>query len=126
MAQFDRLPERDYWIAEYERKRLECPCGRPVAECSDPNRKWYPFRTICYATMEREAAAAALADLRGDTANYHDGTFADWAPKRSDEHPYPAGAGESIGVADRDLAPHDHFTTDLEASPIPPSDDDEG
>ena len=71
--------------------------------------------------MEREAAAAAVASLRGEDANYHDGTFTSWAKERSASHPYPAGAGEAIGVADRDLTPWDEFTTKLDASPIPPS-----
>ena len=72
--------------------------------------------------MEREAAAAAVASLRGEDANYHDGTFTSWAKERSASHPYPAGAGEAIGVADRDLTPWDEFTTKRDASPVPPSD----
>lgn len=68
--------------------------------------------------MEHHAAVAAVAALRGESAAFHDGSFTNWAKVRSDEHPYPAGAGEVIGVADRDLAPWDHFTTDLEASPV--------
>lgn len=126
MGQFDRLPavERDYWIAEWERQRMACPDhGGPLDECSDPDRKWYSYRRICYATMEREAAIAALKELRGENSNFHDGTFTDWVAKRSDEHPFPAGAGETIGIADTNIAPWDEFTTELDASPIRPPDE---
>ena len=128
MAQFDRLPEaeRDLWLAKWQASRLECPdCGRPMAECSDPERDWYPYRRICYATMERAAAEAAVSALRGENANYHDGTFTDWVKARSSSHPYPAGAGEFINVSDRDLAPWDNFTRDLEASPVQQAEPDE-
>lgn len=68
--------------------------------------------------MEREAASVAYEALHGASAAWHDGTFTSWAKDRSPEHPYPASAGMSIGVAKRDLAPHDLFTTDRDASPI--------
>ncbi len=123
MAQFDRLPddERDLWLAKWQTERLECPdCHRPLEECSDPERTWYPYRRICYPTMERAAAEAALDALRGDAAKWHDGTFRNWSKVRTVEYPYPAGAGESVNVADRDLAPWDDFTTSIDASPLPP------
>ena len=124
LAQFDRLPEaeRDLWIARWQVKRMQCPdCGRPLDECSDPDRAFYPYRRICFASMERAAAEEALTALRGSEARYHDGTFTRWSKTRSSEFPYPSGAGESIGVADTDLAPWDEFTTKLDASPVPPS-----
>ena len=71
--------------------------------------------------MEREAAQAALGALRGEDAKWHDGTFTSWRKDRSASHPYPAGAGEYVHVADVDVAPWDEFTTKLDASPIPPS-----
>lgn len=130
MAQFDRLPpaERDYWVTEWQIKRETCPdCGNPLSECSDPERKWYPYRRVCYATMEREAAEVAYSTLHGaDTdAQWHNGTFASWSKERSAAHPYSASSGMSIGVADRDLAPWDKFTTEVDASPIQPSDTDD-
>lgn len=75
--------------------------------------------------MEREAAAAALDALRGEDAAWHDGTFTNWSKTRTNSlgdvtHPYPAGAGEALGVADVDLTPWDKFTTELNASPVPP------
>lgn len=73
--------------------------------------------------MEREAAQAAVNALRGENAQWHDGTFTSWAKERSASHPYPAGEGESIAIADSDLAPWDKFTTERDASPIPPSGD---
>lgn len=72
--------------------------------------------------MEREAAQAALGALRGEDAKWHDGTFTSWRKDRSASHPYPAGAGEYVHVADVDVAPWDEFTTKLDASPVPPSD----
>lgn len=123
LAQFDALSptERDYWIADWQLAREECSdCGRPIEECSDPKRKFYPYRRICYATMEKEAAVAALNDLRGEDAQFHNGAFTDWAKVRSASHPYPAGAGEAIGVADQDIAPWDKFTTERDASPLEP------
>ena len=123
LAQFDRLPEseRDYWLADWQIAELECrDCGRPVSECADPMWSFYPFRRICYATMEREAADAAYAALHDQDsgAMFHDGTFTSWAAKRSPSHPYAATAGVTIGVADRDLAPWDRFTKDRDASPV--------
>jgi len=127
LAQFDRLPEseRDYWLADWQLSQVECPdCHRPVAECSDPARRFYPFRRVCYATMERFAADAAYSALHTEEAGaaYHDGTFTSWAAKRSASHPYSAMAGVTIGVADRDLAPWDRFTKDRDASPVAPDD----
>lgn len=84
----------------------------------DPKRVWYPYRRVCYATMEREAAAEAYTSLHDEDAAYHDGTFTNWAKKRSAEYPYAAMAGVSIGVAKVDLAPHDEFTTQVDASPV--------
>ena len=114
--------ERDYWIADWEIRRMECPdCGNPIDECSDPKRLWYPFRRICYATMEREAALAAYNELHGEDAAYHNGTFTSWSKTRSSSHPYGAGDGVSIGVAQMDVNPWDKFTTERDASPLPPS-----
>lgn len=123
LAQFDALPEaeRGYWIADWQLSRLECDCGRPVEECSDPARKFYPYRRVCFATMEREAAQAAYRDLHEERP-WHDGTFTSWAAKRSASHPYPFDAGVQIGVADTDVAPWDHFATKRDASPVAPDD----
>lgn len=106
------------WIERWIVKRETCPdCGNLLSECTDPKRIWYPYRRVCYATMEREAAVDAYAALHGEDAAYHDGTFTSWAKVRSDGHPYSAMAGVSIGVAKRDLAPWDLFTTKRDASP---------
>lgn len=120
MHQFDHLPdsERDYWIAEWELKRSLCPdCGNLLEECADAKRVWYPFRRVCYATMEREAAQAAYMALH-EAQGFHDGTFTRWAAEHSEAHPYAAMSGVAIGVATTDLAPHDAFTTEADASPV--------
>lgn len=70
--------------------------------------------------MEREAAAAAYQALHQEQG-YHDGTFTQWAAERSAAYPYPAMAGVSIGAAANDLTPWDTFTTEVDASPVPPS-----
>lgn len=121
LAQFDRLPadERALRIERWNVKRATCPdCGNPIAECSDPDILWYPYRRVCYATMNREGAGDAYAALHGEDAAYHDGTFTDWGKVRSADHPYSAMAGVSIGVAKTDLAPWDDFTTNRDASPV--------
>lgn len=123
LAQFDRLPadERALRIERWNVKRATCPdCGNPIAECTDPNILWYPYRRVCYATMEREAASDAYAALHGEDAAFHNGTFTSWSKTRSAAHPYSAMAGVSIGVAKTDVAPHDLFTTDRDASPVRP------
>lgn len=123
MAEFDRLEEseRAFWIADWQLTRLECrDCGRPIEECSDPQRPFYPYRQICYATMERDAAQAAYDELHKEQ-QYHDGTFTNWVAKRSVEFPYAANEGVTIGVADSDLQPWADFRFDLNAAPAPPS-----
>jgi hypothetical protein len=120
LTQFDRLPdvERGYWVAQWEIQQLTCrDCGHLVSECSDPKRLWYPFRRICYATMEREAAEASYAALHGEEHGFHNGTFTSWAKDRSAAYPYEAKSGVRIGVDKRDRAPHDKFTTVRNASP---------
>ena len=72
--------------------------------------------------MERSAANSAYAKLH-EKAPYHDGTFRSWAKEWSPTHPYHYNDGVSIGVSDRDLTPHDAFTTKADASPLPPEDD---
>ncbi|UUW88404.1 hypothetical protein [Pimelobacter simplex] len=123
MAQFDRLGprERDLWILDNQRQRTTCPdCGNPIAECSDPDRSWYSYRRICYASMEVRAAEDAYADLH-EKAPYHDGTFTSWNTKRTTEFPFHHSHGVNFGVAREDLTPWDTFTTERDASPIPPS-----
>lgn len=72
--------------------------------------------------MEREAALAAYNDLHED-AQWHDGTFRSWTKKRDAEHPYRFDFGVKIGVAETDLAPWDKFTTERDASPVKPAED---
>ena len=98
-------------------------CGRPVTECTDSETVYTPFRRVCYPTMEREAADALYARLH-EKQPYHDGTFTSWAEHRSASHPYHFHDGVKIGVAESDLTPHDMFTTEQNASPVPPDDED--
>jgi hypothetical protein len=125
LSEWDQLPddEQQMRIEQYEREQRTCPdCGNPVEHCSDPKRKNYPFRRICYASMEREAAKAAYQELHKDL-KWHDGTFESWSKERSDQFPYPADAGVHIGVSDVDVTPWDRFMTDVDASPHAPADD---
>lgn len=122
LREFDELDdlERELWIAEWEEAQAECgECGRPRSECTDPDKVWYHFRTICRATMARTAAQSAYTDLH-DEFPYHDGTFTEWAKKQSEDFPFHRDAGVTIGVAELDLHPWDDFTRDPEADPIPP------
>lgn len=84
----------------------------------DPDRLHYPFRRVCYVTMNQEAARAAYEALH-EKRPYHDGTFTSWAERRGPSHPFHYNAGVSIGVADEDLTPWDEFTTKADASPVP-------
>jgi hypothetical protein len=69
--------------------------------------------------MERAGAEALYADLH-EKAPYHDGTFANWSDKRTRGFPFKYDEGVTIGVADHDLSPWDEFTTNRDASPLPP------
>ncbi|WP_370290238.1 hypothetical protein [Nocardioides sp.] len=127
LREFDRLPdlERSLWIAEYEREQATCgECGRPIAECSDPEREWYPFRTVCFATQAQAAHQARYERLH-EKAQWHNGIFTSWSERQTDEHPFHRDAGVRIGVAERDLHPWDDFTREPDASPIPPDPDEE-
>lgn len=106
-------------MADEDAKRSACRhCGRPVWECSDPERVFYVQRVVCRATMELTAAEDAYDELH-KAAPYHDGTFAEWAAERSSEYPYHAKAGVTFYVADEDTNPDDAFTTDAGAIPVP-------
>lgn len=122
LAEFDRLPanERDLWVVDWEFAQATCPdCGNSIEKCSDPSRVWYPYRRICYASMERESSEALYKALHKD-AEYHDGTFTQWSGVRSPDFPIHIDEGSKIGVADRDLTPWDEFTTKRDASPLEP------
>lgn len=111
LREFDRLDpsERDYWIADWQIERGKCAsCGNPISECSDPEKKWYPQRVVCYATMERKAAVARYEDLHKD-APFHDGAFKNWAAKWSLGTPYHLSDGVSIIATPTDYAPDDDF-----------------
>jgi predicted amidophosphoribosyltransferase len=96
-----------------------CPhCGRPRSECSDPEKVWYPQREVCYASMEQAASDARYHRLH-EQKPWHDGSFAKWAEKPSEGHPYKYDMGVTIGVHDSDLRPTDEFLT-KELAPWPP------
>lgn len=125
MAEFDRLPraEAELWAARHERSEAACSdCGRPLAECSDSTLTHYPFRRVCYVSMNLEAAGAAYDELHKKNP-WHDGTFKSWREERSDSHPFHYTHGVKFGIADRDVAPWDTFTTDTYASPERPTKD---
>lgn len=127
LTQFDSLPrgEQDLWVGRWERKQATCSdCGRPLDECSDPERVHYPFRSVCYVSMNLEAAGAAYDALHKDQP-WHDGTFKSWREERSASHPYHYTHGVKFGIADHDMAPWDAFTTDVNASPEKPAEGDQ-
>lgn len=104
-------------IAEDARDLTTCGhCNRPLSDCTDSERVWFPQRSVCFASME-SAAANARYDAKHEARPYHDGTFQSWAKERSPHHPYHARDGVSIWVHDVDLAPDDDFLTDGEAVP---------
>jgi len=126
LVEFDALgeTERSLWIEEWRREQAECPdCGRPREQCSDSQQTWYPYRQICYATMARTAAKEQY-DALHERAIYHDGSFTSWKSEQTRSHPYRFDAGVNVGVATEDPTPWDKFTTEREASPVRPDDDD--
>lgn len=107
-------------LRRFDRERGACPdCGNPIEKCSDPDRQWYAYRRVCYASMEREGAQGRYRDLHKDR-EHHDGTFTRWSAKRTRETPFGFDEGVTIGVSETDLTPWDDFTTNPEASPVPP------
>lgn len=111
LDQLDALPvtERLARYAEDARERGTCrECGRPLVECSDRDKDWFPQRTICYPTMNAQAANQSYAELH-EKAPYHDGTHRSWSEKRTKAHPFRYDDGVKVWVHDVDLSPHDHF-----------------
>lgn len=97
------------WIAKWHRDQEKCPrCGNPRSACKDPDRLWYPQRSICYASREQAAAQRRWELLHTDRP-FHDGTYRDWAEKPSRSHPYHRDDGVTIWAATEDIAPDDDF-----------------
>lgn len=89
--------------------------------CTDPKAlELYPYRRVDYAAMAQEAASWLYENLHADKP-FHDGTFKSWREERSASHPYHYRDGVTIAVAETDLLAHDLFTTQVNASPVPPS-----
>lgn len=103
------VAERLARIIQDERERLECPqCGRPITECSDPERDWFPQRTLCYATMAQSWADARY-DKKHEARPYHDGSFKQWSKDRNQRFRFHARDGVKIWVHSADLTPDDDF-----------------
>lgn len=93
----------DLWVARWEINRETCgQCGKPLSECRDAKKHWYPQLTVCYATREREAALARFGRLHHDKP-WHDGTFTRWAEKPDKAHPYRFDMGVTVFVSGSDL-----------------------
>lgn len=114
---FYRLPdsERDWWVARHQREASLHSCGHPHDVCGDPAKRWYPQRTVCYPTMEREAAAAKYGRLHSDRP-WHDGAFGNWSGKPSDLTPYRYDMGVTVWVAQKDYSPDDAFLSGADVS----------
>lgn len=87
-------------------------CGGDRADCSDPEKMWYPQRAICHLTRERMAAERRYAELHKDRP-YHDGTERSWAKEASRTHPYHFNDGVHVWVAVEDVNPDDQFLSDV-------------
>ena len=97
------------WRQRKAEKDARCSaCGGPAGECEDSAKPWFPWRRVCFRTMERLAAQHAWRDLHSDRP-WHDGTFTSWAEKRSPSHPYHFDDGVTVGVAPMDVSPDDDF-----------------
>ena len=80
---------------------MTCPsCNGPIDQCRH-ERPFYPQMTVCYKTMERQAAVARWAKLH-EKEPYHDGSFQVWSKTRTPETPYHYDDGVTIWVTDTD------------------------
>jgi hypothetical protein len=92
-SQFRALPEsdRDLMLAHHEHV---CPdCGNLRADCSDPDRPWFPQRSVCWATAAREVVARRLVAKH---------------KQEPGEEPHPLD-GVKVYVSAEDLSPDDDF-----------------
>lgn len=100
--------EQALWVEKYERDQARHTCGHPRDVCSDPERKWYPQRSVDYVLMETTAANRMYDALHKDLP-YHDGRFRNWSAEPSNLTPYHYRDGVTVWVATSDRDPHDHF-----------------
>lgn len=84
--------------------------------CSDPERVWYPQRSICYAEAEARAADRKYTAMHQERP-YHDGKFANWSERATPFTPYHYDDGVNIYVAPFDINPDDNFLNSGEAVP---------
>lgn len=100
--------ERGYQIADWELRQQECPqCHGPASECSDAHKPWYPQRTICYLTQEREAANWLFDEIHADKP-FHNGA-GEYSAKRSRAFPYHYRDGVNVWVSSEDHDPDGDF-----------------
>lgn len=79
--------------------------------CSDPDKPWFPQLSVCYPTMQEQAANARFQRLH-EARPWHDGTFTSWAEKPDEEHPYHFTHGTTVWVAETDHGYGGDFLTD--------------
>jgi hypothetical protein len=108
--------DQEMHLAGWEEEQARCSQhGGPRSECADPDKPWYPHRTVCVSAMEAARANRRYDQLHKDL-QYHDGTFTSWGKNPSAEHPYHFRDGVTISVTPVDLSPDDDF---LSAQPEP-------
>ncbi len=113
---------------DWDRSREECPqCHRPAAECSDPDRVWYPQRLVCYATRETERLEREWRELHDEKTGrvFHDGTERSWSKTFGAAHPYNYDDGVRLFVTAVDLSPDDDWLSRLQPTAATDADDDE-
>lgn len=71
--------------------------------------------------MGLKAAERQYDKLHEDTP-FHDGTFKSWRKEFSRSHPYHYLDGVQIWMAQVDVQPWDEFLSDVNASPVEPTD----
>lgn len=73
-----------------------CPsCGNLRSECSDPERQWFPQRTMCYASASLEVVRRRVTKKYGH-------------PTHNDSEVHDTD-GMQVWVAQDDLSPDDNF-----------------
>ena len=97
------------WQQEQREAAERCDShGGSRNDCADPDRDWFPQRTVCRAEMQR-AAADRKYDALHKAAPYHDGSFGSWSKEPDAAHPFHFRDGVTIWVAPVDVDPDNGF-----------------
>ena len=82
-----------------------CPtCGGDPEICGDPQRDWFPNRTVCFKDREQKVAERRYRALYTDL-EWHDGTGQHFVKDFSPTTPFRYDDGVTISVTPTDESP---------------------